>query len=98
VQMRNFRELYERMPPASREDVEARVKESLGEMDIAEHNRQVIQDALDRARPGETVNVDELPLRRDANGQTPVAVLFTVPRSAATLWKRQRSSPRTEDK
>jgi hypothetical protein len=49
--------------------------------EIPEHNRRMIQDALNRAAPGETVNVDHLPLLR-INGRAPIAALCTVPRSA----------------
>jgi hypothetical protein len=49
---------------------------------VAEANRRIIQDALNAAEPGTTVNIDELPLLRDPSGETPVAPLFCVPRSA----------------
>jgi hypothetical protein len=63
-------------------------------MDISERNRQIIQDALNDARPGETVNTDDLPLLRRADGKTPVSPLFTVPQSAATLWRPYNSPDR----
>ena len=49
--------------------------------EIPEYNRRMIQDALNKAAPGETVNVDHLPLLR-INGKAPIAALCTVPRSA----------------
>lgn len=66
--------------------------------DLAEQNRCIIQKALDNARPGETVNTDELPLLRDKNGETPVAPLFTVPQSAAILWRAENSPVHSDGK
>ena len=53
--------------------------------EIPEHNRRMIQDALNKSAPGEEVNVDTLPLLRRADGRAPIAVLCTVPRSMVLL-------------
>ena len=62
----------------------------------AEQNRRIIQDAIDAALPGETVNTDKLPLIR-VDGKTPVAQIFKVPRSAAILWKEAHCPARSDD-
>jgi hypothetical protein len=53
--------------------------------ETAEHNRKLIQQALDTAPPGTEVNVSALPLLRDDCGETPVAALCSVPRDRTLL-------------
>ena len=65
--------------------------EFLDDSMIAEINRRIIQGALEAAPSGSSVNTDELPLLRDLRGRTPVAVLFTIPKSAATEWTEANS-------
>jgi hypothetical protein len=69
--------------------------------EIAQHNSRVLQEAGEARTLGiETgpIDTDTLPFLRDEDGQTPLAPLFTISRSASTKWKALPTFARNSDR